>query len=190
MKAVQKVLFPLFAVFLMYRSFELLKKLMASSPQDLQLSETLLVAFLLTLFLTGIFAIPGFAFPTHRLIGKGYYRLRSRKSLEKLYQIMGVGIFRKILLFAFWGSKKNRQKYFNGTKSGLEKFVFNSKQSEFGHLGAFVLIFLISIPLLYKGYFLLVSAAAFINLIGNIYPIILQRYHRIRIERLTERFTS
>ncbi|WP_394330522.1 hypothetical protein [Psychroflexus sediminis] len=41
-------------------------------------------------------------------------------------------------MFVFWGKKKNKQKYFDGTKSGLENLDYQTKQSEFGHLAALV----------------------------------------------------
>ena len=91
-----------------------------------------------------------------------------------------------MLLFAFWGQKTNRRKYFNGTKTGLKNFIFQTKQSEFGHLGAFVVIVILSVILLVHGYVFLVIIVTLINIIGNVYPVILQRSHRMRIEKITK----
>jgi hypothetical protein len=80
--------------------------------------------------------------------------------------------------------KKENKRYFNGTKSGLIHFDFQTKQSEFGHGAAFVVIQLISVPLLLKGHFMLVILTTIINVFFNFYPIILQRKHRMQLESL------
>lgn len=89
-----------------------------------------------------------------------------------------------LLLKFFWGKEKNRKKYFNGTKAGIEDFDTQTRQSEFGHLAAFVAISILAFYLLMEGYFLIFLVSTFINLVGNLYPIILQRNHRVQIERL------
>jgi hypothetical protein len=89
-----------------------------------------------------------------------------------------------MLLLTFWGTKKNRKTFFNGTKTGIENFIHMTKQSEFGHLGAFIVLFILSIILLIQKHHLLVSVLTIINVIGNFYPIVLQRFHRMRIARV------
>ncbi len=97
---------------------------------------------------------------------------------------MGVRFFRKALLFFFWGFKKNRKKFFNGTKEGIKNFRFQSRQAEFGHLAGLILTLLGTLTLLVYGHFLLAFYMTLINVIGNLYPIILQRHHRARIQRI------
>ncbi len=70
------------------------------------MAEMVFVAFLVNLFVTGVFAFPGFVFPTHRLLGKSYYKLRNTKLLQRIYRIMGVSVFRKLLLVLFWVQPK------------------------------------------------------------------------------------
>lgn len=187
MKVLTKILFLSFSAFLIFQSYQLMMDLFSSKPEDLNTQETIFASFLMNLFITGIFAFPGFAFPTNKILQSNYYRLKNTKQLLQVYNMLGIGIYRKFLLVVFWGRKKNRLKYFNGTKSGLENFVFQSKQSEFGHLGAFVCISVLSIVLLFKGFLLLVLFTTIINILGNFYPLILQRYHRVRIEKITDR---
>jgi hypothetical protein len=64
---------------------------------------------------------------------------------------IGVEYFRMLLLKTFYRNADNK-KYFNGSKSGILLFDYNTKQSEFGHLIAFILIVLLSIILLLKGH--------------------------------------
>ena len=180
----KKILFPLFSVFLFYRTIDLMNSLLSSNPTNFGFSESLAVAFLLPLFITGVFAFPSFAYATNKLIGSKYYKLKYPDTLNRIYNILGVKYFRIFLLIVFWGRGKSKKKYFNGTRKGLQNFVYQSKQSEFGHLSAFVSILCISIVLLTQGYFILIGMVTVINIFGNLYPIILQRFHRIRIDRL------
>ena len=184
MNIIKKLLVPLFSIFLIYRSIDLIKQLIFTKQYVHNGLELIIIAFLLTLFITGIFAFMGFAYPTNNLLPINYYTIKNKRRLHQLYDVLGVKYFKGLLLVLFWGRKNNRKKYFNGTKSGIENFIYQTKQSEFGHLGAFLTIFIISILLIVHGFILLTLLITIINIIGNLYPIILQRYHRLRIEKL------
>ena len=184
MKFIKKIGFSLFSVFLCYHSFNLIVRLMHSQPNDFSDIDFVIMSFILCLFITGIFAFPGFVFPTNRIIGKSYYKLKNPNRLKKIYKHLGLRYFRKFLLIFFWGFKKNRKKYFSGNRAGIYNFIYQTKQSEFGHLGALVVIFIVSIALAIKGYLLMVLLMMIINVIGNFYPIILQRYHRVRLSKI------
>ena len=165
MRLIKKILFPLFSIFLIYRTIDLVNNLLAMDISEFSFMESIFVAFLLNIFITGIFAFPGFAFSTNRILPSNYYAINNKQVLLNFYNIFGIDIFRKALLFFFWGLKKNRKIYFNGTKGGLENFIHKSKQSEFGNLSSFTLILLISIALLIKGYILLVAITIIINVL-------------------------
>ena len=162
-----------------------MRDLIASKPSEFSTFEALIISFLFTLFVTGIFAFIGFAYPSSNILPDRYYKIKNPLILKWIYKVLGIKYFRLLLLFAFWGRKNNRKKYFNGTKKGLKNFIFQTKQSEFGHLGAFIVILISSIILLVHGYVFLVIITTLINIIGNLYPIILQRSHRIRIEKMS-----
>lgn len=184
MNIIKKLLFPLFSIFLLYRSIELVKQLISTKQYEHSGLELFIIAFLLTLFITGIFAFMGFAYPTNKLLPKSYYVIKNKKRLNQLYEIMAVKYFKVMLLVLFWGRKENRKKYFDGTKNGIENFIYQTKQSEFGHIGAFITILIISIIIIINGFILLTIFVTLINIIGNLYPVILQRYHRLRVEKL------
>lgn len=180
----KKLLLSLFSLFLAYRSFELIKYINDINPTEFSWFVKFIISIVLNLFITGFFAFLGFAFTTSRILPNWYYRVKDRKKLNNLYKFLGLKYFKTILLYAFWGKEKNRKKYFNGTKSGIDNFDTQTRQSEFGHLGAFIAILLVSLFLLLKGHLILVILTTIINLISNLYPIILQRTHRIQIERV------
>ncbi len=181
---IKKVLFPLFSVFLALRSFELVKSIAEIDPAKLGVFTTLGLAAILNLFITGIFAFVGFAYKTSMLLPNSYYAINKPEILKKIYKLLGIKYFKWFLLKIFWGKKENKAKYFNGSKSGLEQFDFQTRQSEFGHLGAVIIVTVVSILLFYKSHFTLAIITLTINLIFNLYPIILQRMHRLQIERI------
>jgi len=183
----KKIIFPIFGLILLYLTVEMMRQLLHAQANELDLTANFFLSFLLTLYITGMFAFPGFAYPTHQALAKSYYQIKNPKRLTRIFNLLKVEYFRKGILFAFWGKEKNRKKYFNGTRDGLRNFIYQSKQSEFGHLAAGVTIFLCSIVLLIKGFWMMFILMNIINLIGNLYPVILQRHHRIRIGRLEGR---
>lgn len=161
-----------------------MRVLTSSAPNEYSNKEIVIISLILTSFITGVFAFIGFAYPSSRILSDSYYEIKRPKALNFISKSLGIKYFRLLLLFAFWGRKTNRKKYFDGTKKGLKNFIFQTKQSEFGHLGAFVVILLLSFLLLIHGYILLVFMTTLINILGNIFPVILQRAHRMRVEKI------
>lgn len=180
----KKILFPAFSIFLVYQTIELLKMFDNQKAENFSITVTFLLAFALNLFITGIFAFVGFAFSSSSILPRSYYKIRNNKRLNLMCNVMGVKYFRAMLLFAFWGKEKNRKKFFNGTKSGIQNFIHQTKQSEFGHFGALLFVFIATVYLFINGYILLFVLSSTINFIGNFYPILLQRLHRSKIERI------
>lgn len=181
---IKKIFLPLASVFLVYRSVELVKYLNATPPAQFNALAIIVFSFVLNLFVTGIFAFLGFAFLTSRILPDTYYKVKNAQHLAFMYKWLGVAHFKRLLLAFFWGKEKNRKKYFSGTQSGLNDFDTQTRQSEFGHLAAFIAIGGISIRILAEGHLLIFYITSLVNVIGNLYPIILQRHHRMLIERL------
>lgn len=180
----KKILFPIIAIFLAYRSYELLKTLWFAEPSALILPIRILIAFLLNLFITGIFAFPGFAYKTNRILGENYYRIKDPDLISRLSKLLKVEYFKKFLLLVFWGKKENRQKFFDGTKLGLDNFDYQTRQSEFGHLAALIVIQIVVFFMLFKGHYAIAFFTTLLNFISNFYPVLLQRTHRIQISRI------
>ena len=184
----KKIIFPVISLFLAYRSVELVSMFSTPAAEGFSLLATFLLAVALNLFITGVFAFVGFAYPTSRLLPDAYYRIGNPKALQELYKLLGLKYFRTLLLMAYWGKEKNRKKYFNGTRTGMRDFDHQTRQSEFGHLGAFMAIAIVAIVLLSKGHVAVFAFTTVINVLANFYPIVLQRMHRMQIERMSNRY--
>lgn len=182
----EKFLFACFSLFLIQQSYSVL-----TSIEHFQFSSwwaNFLAAWVLNMFVTGIFAFAVFGFPVERFLPKAYYTVYNPKRLKQVYQKLNVEAFRQALLATLWKSQKQRQKYFNGKSDGIENLVVQSMKSEFGHLLPFAILTLASIYILYLGLIQLGVFTMLFNIIGNFYPVILQRYHRMRIQRIRARF--
>jgi len=181
----KKALLTLASIFLLWQSYKLLWNMQSIQTDSLLIQ--LLLAWLINMFITGIFAFAGFAFPTQNLLPTSYYKNDDPQKLKRVYKTLKVEVFRKFLLATFWRSKKQREKYFNGNVTDLSTLEVNAKKSEFGHLIPFFLVTLASAYLLFYGKFFLAIFCMFWNILGNLYPIILQRHHRMRIELILKR---
>jgi len=178
----KKILLVCASAFLIVQSYKLF--IYADNVKVDSLIITLIIAYLLNLFITGIFAFAGFALPTQQLFPESYYSVKHPNRLKKIYRLFNVQLFRKFLLATFWKSKKQQKKFFNGKFDGIQNLITQSKKSEFGHLLPFVLLCILSLYFIGKGRVALGLFTFIINWIGNWYPIILQRHHRMRIARI------
>ena len=182
----KKILFPLFSVFLLYQTYSFLN--IDFRNQTLSQFWQFVLAFLFNLFLTGIFAFIGFVYPTNKLLPASYYKIYNPYLLKKCYSFLLVGVFRKGRLLLFWGINKNRKKYFKGTKTDVDNLIYQSKQSEFGHFIPFVLSFFLSFKFLNQGLIFAFIMSMLVNIIANFYPVLLQRHHRMRINRIKNHY--
>lgn len=185
----RKIALTFFSLILGYNLIKLSTVLIGFSKEGISILVSLIAATAIILLGTGCIAFLGFAFPTHQLLPKSYYRLKNIERLKFLYSILGVRIFQKFLLLTFYRKKENK-KYFNGTKSGIKDFDYNTRQSEFGHLIAFILIELLAITFLVKNLTILFLWIQPLNLLMNFYPIVLQRFHRIQTEKILNKINQ
>lgn len=184
----KKILLPLASAFLVVQSYKLLVGI-----HQLEIKSIFVLIFLawiINMFITGIFAFVGFAYPTQRLLPASYYHIHQPSRLHKVYQFLKVEWFRKFLLATLWKDKKQRKRYFNGKKEGMDNLEEQSMKSEFGHLLPFIILLVVSVYLLAVGQTYLALFVLLWNILGNFYPILLQRKHRARLQAIKQRFQS
>lgn len=182
----KKIILTAFSLILAYNTVKLTAVFFKLNPEDFSRFASIVSAFAFNLMITGSVAFLGFAYPTNKLLPDSYYQIKQPKTLNSIYKWLGVEYFRILLLKTFY-RKDDNKKYFTGTKSGILLFDYNTKQSEFGHLIAFLLLILFSIILFFEGHKSVFVWILPINIVLNFYPIILQRKHRIIIQRMIKR---
>ncbi len=180
---IRKIFFVLFSIFLIYQSWKILSGITEQAPVD-NPGTAFVFAWLISLYITGVFAFAGFALPTQKLLPEPYYLIRNPDKLNKWYKTLRVDVFKKYLIKFIWGKPKKKKEYFSGRKEGINDFIINTKKSEFGHLIPFVIINIIATYVLIYGKYYLGLWLLFINIFGNLYPIILQRHHRARLVKM------
>lgn len=173
------------SLFLIQQSYKVLSRI-----HEFETDSWLLIIFtawVINMFITGIFAFAGFALPTQKLLPKSYYKIYQPQTLTKIHTTLGVETFRKFLLATVWRNKKQRKKFFNGKKNGIVVLEEQSMKSEFGHLIPFIILIFASVYLIMIDLVALGVSCMIINFIGNFYPILLQRHHRMRIQMIREK---
>lgn len=178
----KQVLLIMASIFLVFQSFGLLSGV--DYYTDIGFWTAILLAWVINMFVTGIFAFAGFALPTHRLLPTRYYQVANPDQLKWFYQVFGVERFRKLLLVTLWRNKAQQQRYFNGRPDGLKHLEEQSQKAEFGHLLPFLILTVVSIYIIFFVQPVLGVLCLGINLMGNFYPVLLQRHHRMRLQRI------
>jgi len=148
----------------------------------------ILLAIIINLLVTGVFAFSGFALPTQKLLPRWYYHIYQPETLKTLCKAIKVNLYRDFLLATFWRSSEMRRQYFDGTSQGMSALVIHSKKSEFGHLFPFIILSVMCVYWMYSGNLHIAIPCILINLFFNFYPIILQRHHRMRIQKIAKRY--
>lgn len=170
------------SIFLIYASTSNLKFLLNESKEILgffAFFQGVYVSFCIT----GIFAFFGLIFPLYRILPENYYKVNNVKTIKKLYFLLKVDWFGYFLTKTFYKPRQKRTTFFNGKKEGLEGFYLKTEESEFNHLIPLLLLLIISgLLILYKQY-QVVLYISLVNIFLNFYPIILQRFHRIRLQK-------
>jgi hypothetical protein len=77
--------------------------LISSKPYDCTHNEGFVIAFFSTLFITGIFALLGFAYPTNKIVPVGYYKIKNPKKLNFMNNVIGLQYFKFLIIIVLWG---------------------------------------------------------------------------------------
>lgn len=173
----KKILFLIFSIFLIFITLDTFISF-HKTFKDENIIISSLKGIYFVFCLTGIFAFTGFVFPTYKLLPDKYYTIHHPKTLIKIYHLIGVKLFGKIVVFIFYNKEKIKRTHFDGKPDSLNTFINQTKQDEFSHLVPFVLITILCIYFLALGITLYLPSILLTNILLNFYPIIHQRHHR------------
>lgn len=178
------IIYVLLSLGLAYLSIKLVGQISSITRPNLGWSISFIFGLLLNLYVTGTFAFVGFQLSTHKIFPKSYYIVSNPNLILTLHRLLGIKYFNIFLMAFIWGKPGNRKKFFDGSRSGIANLIYQTKQAEFGHMGAFIILSGICFWLIYLGHYKIVLITSIINIIGNLYPALLQRKHRVRIDRM------
>lgn len=112
-----------------------------------------------------------------------YYKEKVWEKRGKIYEQLGIHLFRKLLVIIGW-EKLNKKA--NPVQKNIDALIHleqQTKKSEYAHIIIFFIVtgFTIYVAIQYS--FLEAGWLLFLNIILNVYPVLLQRYNRPRLQR-------
>jgi hypothetical protein len=112
-----------------------------------------------------------------------YYAIKSFEQTGRVYEWLGVRLVKKILRRGPLAILSPTLRFpEEKTVAGLEKLENEMRNAETIHLYVFIFILLLTGFALLNGWLDAVGWLSLFNILFNIYPIMLQRYNRIRMQ--------
>ncbi len=108
---------------------------------------------------------------------------------EKLNSIIGIGIFKWVVkntFFKFFNQKLKLKKKIE--KTDLNKLRNEMTIAELDHLIGFIFVTVFAVMKSYSHHFLFGLTIMIVNMLMNLYPLLLQQENKRRIDRLLKRF--
>lgn len=132
------------------------------------------------LLMLGVFAF------TEALKGQltsSYYGEKAWERRGKIYEFLGINYFRKFLVLIGWEKVTKKSAPVEKSAEALGNLLYQTKKAELGHL--IVLIIVLGFTLFVAVKFGIRASAwlLVLNILLNLFPVLLQRYNRPRIER-------
>lgn len=113
-----------------------------------------------------------------------YFNCHRIEDDGRIYKYLGVHFFRKLLVLSGWERSRKKETPIRKSLILLEYYEYRTRTSEFGHVIIAIIISIISIYVCRVYSFKESVWLIFLNIVLNIYPIIVQRYNRPRVRRV------
>ena len=105
----------------------------------------------------------------------------------RVYKYLGVDFYRKLLLFSGWEKIRKKETPISKSLDLLLYYEYKTRASEFGHGIIAIIIVFITIYVYIEYSFKETIWLIVLNILMNIYPIIVQRYNRPRVQRVIKK---
>jgi len=112
-----------------------------------------------------------------------YFNEKAWERRGKIYESAGINIYRKLLVGIGWERLNKKSKPVEKNTAALINLYYRTKQDELGHLLILIIVFGFNIYVAYQFGVLKSTWLFVLNILLNLYPVLLQRYNRPRIER-------
>lgn len=120
------------------------------------------------------------------IMGSRYYRIRPFEREGHLYKKVGIVFFQMLLGHGPW-TILNPTLRFSGKAAQLAGLEKEMRKAEGGHLLAFITVSLASVFAAVQGWLDAAGWLSLFNVPFNLYPVMLQRVNRARIQRILGR---
>ena len=115
-----------------------------------------------------------------------YFNIRGWESTGRVYRLLGIGLFKRLLVRGPLAALNPAIRSQGGRRS-LSELTEKMCEAEAGHVLIFVVMLLFVFSAALQGWWGSVFWLLLFNMLLNLYPIMLQRYNRARIERILQR---
>lgn len=143
-------------------------------------------AFLINWIAMSWVAIVGQAFRFS--LPSSYYGIKTFEQAGQIYEYLGISLFKSLVrrgpLSIFSPTLRFSK---NSTITSLQYLDHEMRKAETGHMFIFILILLFIGYALLRGWLDAVGWILMFNIVINGYPIMLQRYNRIKLQELIQR---
>lgn len=137
-------------------------------------------------WITNFALMIGVFYHTHTLkppLTSNYFNAAKWEAKGSIYKWFGVNVFRKILVWVGWEKLNKAANPVKNSLEALKRLEYGTRQSEFGHLIIFFIILIINLFVAFYYGVTQSLSLLFLNIILNVYPVILQRYNRPRLQK-------
>nr|WP_315484333.1 hypothetical protein [uncultured Undibacterium sp.] len=112
-----------------------------------------------------------------------YYNEKGWERKGKIYTYLGVNLFRKLLVLVGWEKLTRKTSPIEKNTQALLHLHHQTKKSELGHLIILIIVLGFTLFVAVKLSMMQSLWLMILNVLLNLYPVILQRYNRPRIQR-------
>lgn len=112
-----------------------------------------------------------------------YFDEKKWEKKGEIYELFGINLFRKLLVLIGWEKLNKKASPVEKSPAALMHLHSQTKKSELGHLIIFLIVSGFTVFVMTTMGILNALWLFVLNILLNLYPVLLQRYNRPRIER-------
>lgn len=112
-----------------------------------------------------------------------YFNEKAWERRGKIYESFGIHFYRKLLVWTGWEKLNKKTKPVAKSTHTLSYLHYRTKQDELGHTIILIIVLGFNIFVAFQFGILKSLWLLLLNILFNLYPVLLQRYNRPRIER-------
>ena len=112
-----------------------------------------------------------------------YYNEKGWEQKGKIYELIGINYFRKLLVLIGWEKVIRKSNPIEKSTATLVNLHHQTKKSELGHLIIWYIVLGFTVFVAFQFGVLKSIWLLILNILLNLYPVLLQRYNRPRIQR-------
>lgn len=116
-------------------------------------------------------------------LSAAYYNVKPWERRGKVYERFGINFYRKLLVWTGWEKLNKKNAPVEKSTGALVHLLHQTKKSELGHLIIFAIVSGFTVFVAVKSGVAQSVWLFVLNILLNLYPVLLQRYNRPRIER-------